>query len=95
LISPGNKKSIQDVIVATGGLAEASIEVTDADGEVRRLKEGSFSSSTKVDYNGNVSSNGDEYLAMQAKKNSAMNTVSDDNAKLYERVLHILERLAQ
>lgn len=25
--SPGNKKGIQDVIVATGGLAEASIEV--------------------------------------------------------------------
>lgn len=93
--SPGNKKGIQDVIVATGGLAEASIEVTDADGEVRRLKEGTFSSSTKVEYNGNVSSYGDEYLAMQAKKNSAMNTVSDDNAKLYEQVLHILDRLAQ
>lgn len=42
-----------------------------------------------------MSTNGDEYLAMQAKKNSAMNTVSDDNAKLYERVLHKLERLAQ
>lgn len=93
--SPGNKKGIQDVIVATGGLAEASIEVTDSDGEVRRLKEGSFSSSTKVDYNGNVSSNGDEYLAMQAKKNSAMNTVSKDNAELYERELPILEQLAQ
>lgn len=92
--SPENKKGIQEVLVATGGLAEASIEVTDTDGEVRRLKEGSFSSSTKVDYNGNVSSSGDEYLAMQAKKNSAMNTVSNDNAKLYERVLHILKRLA-
>ena len=92
--SPSNKKGIQDVIMATGGLAEASVEVTDADGEVRRLKESVFSSSTKIDYKGNVSPDGDGYIAMHAKKNSAMNTVSNDNANLYKRVLHVLERLA-
>lgn len=93
--SPGNKKGIEDVIVAAGGLAEASLEVTDADGEVRRLKEGSFSSSTKIEYNGNVSPNGDGYLVTQARKNKAMNVVSDDNAKWYKSVLHILEILTQ
>ena len=93
--SPGDKRGIQEVIMATGGLAEASIEVTDADGEVRRLKEGTFSSSTKVGYSGNVSASGDDYLVMQARKNAAMNTVSNDNAKLYERVLQLLERLGQ
>lgn len=93
LNSPSNKRGIQKVIVATGGLVEASIEVTDPDGEVRRLKEGTFSSSTKVGYAGNVSSDGDEYLVLQAKKNAAMNTVSRNNAQLYEQVLPVIERL--
>lgn len=93
--SPENSKGIQDVIVATGGLAEVSLEVTDMDGEVRRIKEGSFSSNTKIEYNGNVSANGDPYLVQQAKKNKAMNTVSDDNAKLYELVLDVLKRFVQ
>lgn len=95
LNSPSNKQGIQQVIVATGGLAEASIEVTDPDGEVRKLKEGTFSSSTKLNYAGNLSSSGDEYLVSQAKKNAAIKAVSNDNAQLYEKVLPAIKRLVQ
>lgn len=92
--SPGNKNGIQEIIVSTNGLVEASLEVVDDDGEVRRLKEGTFSSSTKIEYSGNVDENGDMYLAMQAKKNQAMSTVSEENKSLYDQKLAILDRLA-
>lgn len=91
--SPGNKQGIQKVMVATGGLVESSMEVTDAEGEIRRIKEGTFSSNTKIEYEGNLSIGGDSYIAHQAKKNKAMNTVSEDNAKLYEQKLELLHKL--
>lgn len=91
--SPGNKKGIQKVLVSTGGLVESSMEVTDAEGEIRRIKEGTFSSNTKIEYEGNLSIGGDSYIALQAKKNKAMNTVSEENAKLYEEKLESLRKL--
>lgn len=83
--SPGSKNGIKDVIQATGGMAVASMKVTDSEGETRNIKEDAFTSSSKIGYDGNVSSQGDSYIALQAKKNDAVNRTSEENAKLYER----------
>ena len=66
--SPASKNGISKVIEETGGLAEASLLVTDAEGEKRRITEEAFTSTTKIEYSGNISPSGDAYIASQAKK---------------------------
>lgn len=85
LNSPYSKDGIKEIIESTGGMAVASMRVTDNDGEVRNVKEGTFTSSSKIEYQGNVSAYGDEYIVALAKSNSAVTITSPDNAKLYER----------
>ena len=72
------------MINATGGMAEPSMQVEDKDDGKRRIKQNHFSSSVKVEYHGNLSANGDPYLATQAKKYGLINQVSEDNRQLYE-----------
>lgn len=79
--------------IYTGGLAEVSLLVTDAEGEKRRIKEDAFTSTTKIEYNGNISPSGDEYIASQAKKDGVISNTSPENARIYERVKGIIKRL--
>ena len=71
----------------------ATMQVTDTDGEKRKIKEGAFSSTTKIEYEGNVSSSGDEYLISQANKRGIISNTSPDNAKLFERMKGVIKRL--
>lgn len=91
--SPASKNGIKKVIEETGGLAEVSLLVTDAEGEKRRIKEDAFTSTTKIEYNGNISPSGDEYIASQAKKDGVISNTSPENARIYERVKGIIKRL--
>lgn len=84
--SPGSKEGITQVIHSTGGMAVASMRVTDNEGEIRNIKEDAFSSSSKIEYEGIISPHGDPYIVLQAKKNDAVNFTSKENLSLYERV---------
>ena len=84
--SPGSKEVITQVIHSTGGMAVASMRVTDNEGEIRNIKEDAFSSSSKIEYEGIISPHGDPYIVLQAKKNDAVNFTSKENLSLYERV---------
>ena len=83
--SPGSRDGVQKVIKETGGMAEASLKVTDDSGEKRSIKQGTFSSNIKIPYNGNLNPNNDNYLVEQAKENGSISTVSKDNATLFGR----------
>ena len=91
--SPGSKQGIKDVIEATGGMAVATMQVTDSDGEKRRIKEGAFSSTTKVEYNGNLSASGDSYLIAQAKKDHTVTVTSPENQNIYNRMINTIKKL--
>ena len=91
--SPGSKKGISEMIAETGGMAVASLQIVDNDGEKRRIKEGSFSSTAKIEYDGNIRPNGDEYLISQAKKDGIIANISPENARLYEQTKDYLKTL--
>ena len=81
------------MIAETGGMAVASLQIVDNDGEKRRIKEGSFSSTAKIEYDGNIRPNGDEYLISQAKKDGIIANISPENARLYEQTKDYLKSL--
>lgn len=91
--SPGSKEGIKEVIQSTGGMAAASMRVTDNEGETRSIKEDAFTSSSKVEYEGNVNARGDLYITSQAKKNDAVVYTSAENASMYERFWGRLKNL--
>ncbi len=91
--SPGSKQGIKDVLEATGGMAVATLQVTDTDGEKRRIKEGAFSTTTKVEYNGNLNAAGDMYLVAQAKKAHTVTVTSPENLSLYNRMINTIKTL--
>lgn len=91
--TPASKKGITKVIEETGGLAEVSLLVTDAEGEKRRITEEAFTSTTKIEYNGNISPSGDAYIASQAKKNGVISNTSPENARIYDRMKGFIKKL--
>lgn len=91
--SPGSKEGIKEVLDSTAGLALTTMQVTDTEGETRRIKEDAFSSSKAIAYRGNISDGGDAYIIQQAKKDDAISVVSPENASLYEKVKSVLARL--
>lgn len=91
--TPASKNGITKIIEETGGLAEASLLVTDAEGEKRRITEAAFTSTTKIEYNGNISPSGDAYIASQARKDGVISNTSPDNARVYEKLKETFRRL--
>ncbi len=91
--SPDSKDGVKCVINSTGGLAVATLKVTDADGETRKIKAECFSSNANIEYEGNVDANGDAYIIAQAQKNEAMVQTSPENESLYLRVKDRLRSL--
>lgn len=90
--TPGSKDGVQSLLNATGGMAESTMQIEDNDGSSRKIKQDHFSSSVKVDYHGNLSANGDQYLAARAKKYGLVNWLSDENHKLYESFKEAIKR---
>ena len=91
--SPNSKDGISKMIAESSGLAVASLQIVDNTGEKRRVKEGSFSSTIKIEYEGNIRPNGDEYLIIQAKKDGIISNVSPENERLYEQEKEHLKAL--
>lgn len=91
--TPTSKNGITQIISETGGLAVPSLLVTDADGEQRRITAESFTSTTKIEYNGNISPEGDIYIASQAKKDNIITNTSPDNTSIYERMKEVIRRI--
>ena len=91
--SPNSKDGISKMIAESSGLAVASLQIVDNTGEKRRVKEGSFSSTIKIEYEGKIRPNGDEYLIIQAKKDGIISNVSPENERLYEQEKEHLKAL--
>ena len=91
--SPNSKDGISKMIAESSGLAVASLQIVDNTGEKRRVKEGSFSSTIKIEYEGNIRPNGVEYLIIQAKKDVIISNVSPENERLYEQEKEHLKAL--
>lgn len=91
--SPGSRDGVQNLIQGSGGMAEASLKVTDVSGEKRSIKQDTFSSNIKIQHSGNLTPNSDIYLVEQAKVNGSISTVSEENASLYERFVNRIRRL--
>ena len=91
--SPNSKDGISKMIAESSGLAVASLQIVDNTGEKRRVKEGSFSSTIKIEYEGNIRPNGDEYLIIQAKKDGIISNVSPENERRYEQEKEHLKAL--
>ena len=91
--SPNSKDGISKMIAESSGLAVASLQIVDNTGEKRRVKEGSFSSTLKIEYEGTIRPNGDEYLIIQAKKDGIISNVSPENERLYEQEKEHLKAL--
>lgn len=84
--SPESKDEVKGLIERSAGLAVSTLLITDENGNKTKIKEEQFSSSTRIPFGRDISSDDDEYLAKQAKKNEAVSTVSKDNNSLYERL---------
>lgn len=59
--------------------------------KLRVLIQGAFSQ--KIEYEGNIRPNGDEYLIIQAKKDGIISNVSPENERLYEQEKEHLKAL--
>lgn len=91
--SPGSKEGVENVISRSAGLAATALEVVNENGNIARIREDQFSSTTKVPYGGNIKSEDDDYLIAIAKKEAAISVTSAENAKLYQRFLNGIRNL--
>lgn len=91
--SPKSFEGVKHMIEETAGLAVTSMKIKDIDGETKTIKEGSLTSNKKVTIFGNISKEDDNTIVKFAKKNPAINKVSEDNLSLYEKFREILVKL--
>ncbi|MBP3546318.1 MAG: hypothetical protein J6K16_04200 [Alphaproteobacteria bacterium] len=93
--SPGSKKAVSDLIEESAGLAEATLEVSDRNGNKTKIKGNSFSASKKISFGRDIYSSDDEYIVDQAKQDDIITHTSDDNKKLYQQFLGVIKKLMQ
>lgn len=91
--SPKSVIGIKNILEETSGLVVSSMQIEEADGEKRTVKEGNLTSSKKIKVFGNIAKEDDNRIIELAKKNEMMNRVSDDNLSIYEKVKEKLSKL--
>jgi hypothetical protein len=91
--SPGSKEGVGDLINKSAGLAATSLEVVNDNGNITRIREDQFTSTTKVLFGGDIKSEDDGYFIEKAKQESVISTTSNENTRLYERVIDGIRRL--
>lgn len=94
--SPESKQGVQEFIAEAteSGLAAATMQVKDNDGEEKTIRENSFSSNRKIAFATDLTSGDDELLISIAKKDTVINVVSQENKSLYDKIIAgIVKRL--
>ncbi|MEG0835498.1 MAG: hypothetical protein RR313_08000 [Anaerovoracaceae bacterium] len=91
--SPESKEEIVTLIDQSSGLALATLEVRDSEGNKTKIKEEQFTTSTKISFGRDIIAEDDQYIIIQAKKDSAITVQSEENEILYERFLAVIKKL--
>jgi hypothetical protein len=92
--NPESSEDIKEFLFETtgSGLAIATLEGLDLEGEPVRVKENTFTSSRKIEFNKNVESTDDEHIISVARKNSSINITSEENDNLYNNFIRIFNK---
>lgn len=91
--SPESKPEVKSLIKHSAGLALATLEVKDSDGNIKKIKEENFTSNKKIIFSRDISPNDDSYIITQAKQDTVVTTVSDENLTLYNRFISAIKAL--
>ena len=91
--SPDSKPEVKSLIENSAGLAVATLEVRDSEGNTTKIKEDQFTSNKKISFGRDILSDDDSYIVAQAKKDTVITTVSDSNRTLYEKFISVIETL--
>lgn len=92
--NPESSEDVKDFLIETtgSGLAIATLEGLDAEGEPVRVKEDTFTSSRRIEFNKNIEPTDDEYMISVARKNSSINITSGENDNSYNNFISIFNR---
>lgn len=91
--SPQSLQNTIDLIDQSAGLAVATLEVTEANGNKTKIKENQFSASTKIMVGRDIIEDDDEYLVGQIKQEQVISRVSEENRNLFNTVKESILRL--
>ena len=91
--SPCSKESIKNIISESNGMFAPKIEGTDYNNSSVRITSESFSSSKDINFDRNVSPSDDGKIATIAKEEKKMQYCSDDNKKIYENLMNMLDQM--
>lgn len=91
--SPQSIPNTIDLIDKSAGLAVATLEVTDANGNKTKIKENQFNSSTKIVLGRDIIEDDDEYVVGQIKQEQVVSEVSEENRRLFKTFTECILRL--
>lgn len=91
--SPESKEQITSLIDQSAGLAVATLEVRDADGNITKIREDQFSTGKKIAFGRDIKAEDDAYIALQAKKDNVITILSDKNKEIYNRFVDVIKKL--
>ena len=91
--SPDSKEGVGSLINQSAGLAATYLEVLNENGNITRIREDQFTSTTKVSFGRDIESEDDGYFIEKAKQESVISITSSENSRLYERFKDRIRRL--
>lgn len=91
--SPDSKPEVKALIEQSAGIALATLEVKDSNGNKTKIKEDQFTSNKRISFSRDISPEDDSYIAVQAKKDTVITIVSEPNQALYEKFKAVIEKL--
>ena len=91
--SPDSKEKITSLIAQSAGLAVATLQVRDSEGNKTKIKEDQFTTSKKIVFKHDILSEDDTYVISQAKKDSVIAVLSQKNKEIYEHFYEVIKKL--
>lgn len=91
--SPKNKEEITDLITESAALTKVTIKGKDYQGNTHTVKEDKISSDRRITIIGDVASDSDEKIYRAAKDSEEINITSEENLKLYNKVINKIRAL--
>ena len=90
---PESKEQITSLIDQSAGLAVATLEVCDVDGNLTKIKEDQFTTSKKIALGRDIKAEDDGYIVLQAKNDNNITILSDKNKEIYNRFVDAIKKL--
>ena len=91
--SPESKEEVKNLIERSSGLAVSTLEVLDSNGNKTKIKEEQFTSSKKIPFGRDILPEDDAYIIDQAKKDTAVTVISEENKVLFGKFKGVLKSL--